>query len=121
MDSSEWTDSTELEAVPLVPMTSQSGVSEEQLATHSPSSASHLVFWRLYLSHFLSSWNSRMFEFGAVLFLAHAFPGTLLYSSLYALCRASAAVILSSYIGGLIDRTDRLVAIRHSIGDTSRL
>ncbi|KFY71732.1 hypothetical protein V498_10133, partial [Pseudogymnoascus sp. VKM F-4517 (FW-2822)] len=32
---------------------------------------------RLYISHFLSTWNSRVFEFGAALYLASIFPGTL--------------------------------------------
>ncbi|KAJ3979583.1 hypothetical protein F5890DRAFT_908922 [Lentinula detonsa] len=38
----------------------------------------------LYISHFLSTWNSRVFEFGAVLYLATIYPGTLLPMSIYA-------------------------------------
>lgn len=57
-----------------------------------------------------------MFEFGAVLFLASIFPGTLLYASIYALVRAFSAVALSSWLGAQVDRSDRLVAVRHSIG-----
>ncbi|KXG47314.1 Major facilitator superfamily domain, general substrate transporter [Penicillium griseofulvum] len=56
-----------------------------------------------------------MFEFGAVLFLASIFPGTLLYASIYALVRAFSAVALSSWLGAQVDRSDRLVAVRHSI------
>ncbi|KAF7166419.1 hypothetical protein CNMCM6106_002216 [Aspergillus hiratsukae] len=70
---------------------------------------------RLYVSHFLSTWNSRMFEFGAVLFLASIFQGTLLYASIYALVRSASAVVLSSWLGSKMDRSNRLVAIRHSI------
>ncbi|KAL2865187.1 putative iron-regulated transporter [Aspergillus lucknowensis] len=73
------------------------------------------VLLRLYTSHFLSTWNSRMFEFGAVVFLASIFPGTLLYASVYALARSLSAVILSSWLGSLVDKMDRLSAIRHSI------
>ncbi|KAL5343134.1 Ferroporti-1 [Aspergillus crustosus] len=73
------------------------------------------VLLRLYTSHFLSTWNSRMFEFGAVVFLASIFPGTLLYASVYALVRSIFAVVLSSWLGSMIDRLDRLTAIRHSI------
>ncbi|KAF2430033.1 hypothetical protein EJ08DRAFT_679530 [Tothia fuscella] len=73
------------------------------------------VLNRIYLSHLLSTWNSRMFEFGAVLFLAGVFPGSLLYASIYALVRALAATVLSNYVGAKMDRTNRLVAIRHSI------
>lgn len=73
------------------------------------------VLNRLYISHTLSTWNSRTFEFGAVLFLASLFPGTLFYTSLYALSRAGAATILSSWVGHLIDSWDRLRCVRASI------
>lgn len=73
------------------------------------------VLLKLYTSHFLSTWNSRTFEFGAILFLASIFPGTLLYASSYALVRALAAVLLSSWVGSYVDSTDRLMAIRKSI------
>ena len=42
---------------------------------------------RLYTSHALSTWNSRLFEFGAFLFLAKIYPLTLLPASVYALAR----------------------------------
>ncbi|EAW17500.1 putative iron-regulated transporter [Aspergillus fischeri NRRL 181] len=76
---------------------------------------SRSVLMRLYVSHFLSTWNSRMFEFGAVLFLASIFQGTLLYASIYALVRSASAVVLSSWLGSKMDRSNRLVATRHSI------
>lgn len=57
-----------------------------------------------------------MFEFGAVLFLASIFQGTLLYSSVYALVRSLAAVVLSSWLGSVVDRASRLRAVRQSIG-----
>ena len=74
------------------------------------------VLVRLYISHFLSTWNSRMFEFGAVLFLASIFQGTLLYASVYALVRSLAAVVCSSWLGSVVDRASRLDAVRQSIG-----
>lgn len=70
---------------------------------------------RLYTSHFLSTWNSRVFEFGAVLFLAKLFPGTLLPPSVYALVRAASAICLSPAVGSYIDRTNRLKTVRVSI------
>jgi iron-regulated transporter 1 len=70
---------------------------------------------RLYISHFLSTWNSRTFEFGAVLFFATIFPGTLLYASIYALLRAAFATLFSTRVGRYIDATNRLISIRHSI------
>ncbi|KAL9096792.1 MAG: hypothetical protein Q9163_006418 [Psora crenata] len=47
---------------------------------------------RLYISHFFSTWNSRSFEFGAVLFTASIFPMTLLPLSIYALVWSSSAL-----------------------------
>jgi iron-regulated transporter 1 len=81
-----------------------------------PAPEARSVLIRLYISHTLSAWNSRMFEFGAVLFLASIFPGTLLYASIYALVRALSAVALSSWLGAWVDRSDRLVALRYSVG-----
>ena len=69
----------------------------------------------LYVSHFISTWNSRGFEFGAVLFLATIYPATLLPLSIYALSRALAAIALAPSIGRYIDNGDRLSVIRVSI------
>ncbi|ETN43452.1 uncharacterized protein HMPREF1541_02611 [Cyphellophora europaea CBS 101466] len=70
---------------------------------------------RLYVSHFLSTWNTRVFEFGAVLYLAAIFPGTLLPMSTYALCRGLSAVVLSPAVGRYIDSGERLHVVRTSI------
>ncbi|KAF8535620.1 Ferroporti-1 [Trichophaea hybrida] len=70
---------------------------------------------RLYISHFLSTWNSRIFEFGAILFIAAVFPGTLLPASLYALVRTAAAICLTPAVGRYIDRGNRLEVVRFSI------
>ncbi|CAM1511449.1 Fc.00g089620.m01.CDS01 [Cosmosporella sp. VM-42] len=70
---------------------------------------------RLYVSHFLSTCNSRVFEFGSVLYLAAIFPGTLLPMSVYALGRGAAAILLSSLVGQYIDRGNRLKVVRLSI------
>ena len=71
---------------------------------------------RLYLSHFLSTWNSRSFEFGTVLFLASIFPMTLLPLSIYALVRSASAILFAPMIGRAIDRRSRLPVVRFSIG-----
>ncbi|GKT46169.1 sorbicillinoid biosynthetic cluster transcription factor 2 [Colletotrichum spaethianum] len=71
---------------------------------------------QLYLSHLLSTWNSRMFEFGAVLYLATIFPGTLLPMSLYALTRGLSGLVLAPMVGHYIDNNDRLKVARASIG-----
>ncbi|KAF2794147.1 hypothetical protein K505DRAFT_324959 [Melanomma pulvis-pyrius CBS 109.77] len=83
--------------------------------SHADIPSARSVLWKLYFSHTLSTWNARTFEFGAVIFLATIFPGTLFYTSLYALCRSAAAAILSSWVGGVVDRTHRLTLVRHSI------
>ncbi|KAK5105181.1 hypothetical protein LTS08_001455 [Lithohypha guttulata] len=69
----------------------------------------------LYVSHFISTWNSRGFEFGAVLFLSTIYPGTLLPMSVYALVRALAAIALSPAVGRFIDHTNRLLVVRVSV------
>lgn len=71
---------------------------------------------RLFISHFLSTWNSRVFEFGAVLFIARIIPGTLLFASLYALIRGGAAIVFAPAVGRYVDRYDRLRVVRLSIG-----
>ncbi len=71
---------------------------------------------RLYLSHFLSTWNSRIFEFGAVLYLATIYPGTLLPMSVYAFTRGLFAIIFAPVVGQYIDTGNRLQVVRVSIG-----
>ncbi|GAW16352.1 hypothetical protein ANO14919_057780 [Xylariales sp. No.14919] len=70
---------------------------------------------RLYVSHFLSAWNSRVFEFGAVLYLATVFPGTLLPMSVYALTRGLSAIVFAPAVGQYIDTSNRLHIVRVSI------
>lgn len=70
----------------------------------------------LYTSHFLSTWNARLFEFGAFLWLAQIYPQTLLPASAYALSRSAAAALFSPWIGKHIDNHDRLAVVRLSIG-----
>jgi solute carrier family 40 (iron-regulated transporter), member 1 len=74
---------------------------------------------RLYISHTLSTWNSRVFEFGSVLYLASIFPGTLMPLAIYSIVRGASAITLSSWVGSYIDRKDRLNTVRLSIGRSS--
>ncbi|KAK7932410.1 hypothetical protein PG985_003122, partial [Apiospora marii] len=69
----------------------------------------------LYVSHILSAWNSRLFQFGAVLYLAAIFPGTLLPMSVYAIARGLAAIVFAPAVGHYIDHGDRLQVVRVSI------
>ena len=70
---------------------------------------------RLYLSHFLSTWNSRSFEFAALLIVARLFQETLLPVSIYALFRAGSAICFAPFIGRYVDCGDRLKTVRLSI------
>ncbi|KAG9187976.1 hypothetical protein G6011_01899 [Alternaria panax] len=84
--------------------------------THSPARPSpRRLLYKLYTSHILSTWNARTFEFGAVIFLAKIFPGTLFFASCYALFRSLAAALLGSWIGQQVDAKDRLHVVRQSI------
>lgn len=70
---------------------------------------------RLYISHFLSTWNSRTFEFATLLVVAGLFQETLLPVSIYALFRAGSAILFAPYIGSYVDCVDRLKIVRISI------
>ncbi|KAH8435089.1 uncharacterized protein LDX57_012718 [Aspergillus melleus] len=70
---------------------------------------------RIYISHLLSTWNSRVFEFGSILYLASIFPNTLLPMSVYALARGIAAILLAPAVGHYIDTGNRLAVVRFSI------
>jgi iron-regulated transporter 1 len=76
---------------------------------------SYIPFRLIYLSHFLSTFNSRVFEFSAVLFLAELLPGSLLPVSIYALVRSLAAILLSARVGRYVDSANRLSVVRASI------
>ena len=80
-----------------------------------PPHATKSILWKLYLSHALSTWNARAFEFGAVIFLSAIFPGTLFYASIYALIRALAAFVFSAQVGKWVDSGGRLRVVRHTI------
>jgi iron-regulated transporter 1 len=80
-----------------------------------PTTVSKSLTLRLFTSHFLSTWNSRLFEAGVVYFLASAFPNNLLPISVYALARNAAAIALTVPVGNWIDRANRLTVVRASI------
>lgn len=85
--------------------------------THDITAPSLPVRNKLYVSHFLSTWNSRVFEFGAILFLSTIFPGTLLPASVYALARAASVILFSGFVGRFIDHGERMHVVRTSIGE----
>ena len=102
------------------PLINNSANAESQRPDNVQSRVTRKIANRLYLSHFLSTWNSRVFEFGAVLYLASIYPGTLLPMSAYALSRGLAAIIFAPAVGHYIDVGNRLQVVRVSIGMSSR-
>ncbi|ORY75747.1 Ferroporti-1 [Protomyces lactucae-debilis] len=90
------------------------GDTSDNLGPESHHTSRHAMLY-LYASHFLSTWLSRGFEFGAVLFLARSYPGSLLELSLYAIFRALSAIVCAPIVAKYIDRGDRLMVIRQSI------
>lgn len=73
------------------------------------------ALYQLYASHFLSTWNSRLFEYGAVLFLAVIYKDTLLAISIYAVTRGVAAIVFAEAVGRWIDNGHRLRLVKGSI------
>lgn len=78
-------------------------------------SENHGTLKYLYVSHFLSTWNSRLFEYGAALFLAEIFLDTFTPLSVYAFVRALAPIFLSHKVGQFMQVTARLKTVRASI------
>ncbi|THV45500.1 hypothetical protein BGAL_0481g00010 [Botrytis galanthina] len=65
--------------------------------------------WALYLSHFLSTWNGRSYEFAAIIFTANAWPDTLVAASIRGIVRTLASICFSSGVGRWVDKSpDRL-------------
>ncbi|EPS41247.1 hypothetical protein H072_4815 [Dactylellina haptotyla CBS 200.50] len=70
----------------------------------------------LYLSHFLSTWNSRTYEFAAVVFTVEAFPNTLLPASISGIAQCITLIILSPLVGAWADHSaSRLNSLKVTI------
>lgn len=112
-DSRPIQDSEDPETAPL--LGSVEDLAESVNVTSAQSTLSNAVISRLCISHFLSAWNSRIFELGSVLFLVPIWPGSLILVSIYALARCAAAILFSPAIGNFIDHSNRLVIVQVSI------
>ncbi|APA06317.1 hypothetical protein sscle_01g010870 [Sclerotinia sclerotiorum 1980 UF-70] len=72
--------------------------------------------WNLYLSHFLSTWNGRSYEFAAIIFTANAWPDTLFAASIRGIVRTLASICFSSSVGRWVDKSpDRLKTLLTTI------
>ncbi|KAF8927236.1 Ferroporti-1 [Dissophora ornata] len=67
---------------------------------------------RLYLSHLLTSWVDRSFEFASYLLISRVYTTSLLQSSIYGLTTTLAALLLSNRIGNWINILSRLNTYR---------
>ncbi|WWD03413.1 hypothetical protein V865_001465 [Kwoniella europaea PYCC6329] len=66
----------------------------------------------LSLQHISSTFGSAAYDFASFLFLIQVFPDTLIPASLAGLCSTACGLILSGYIGSLVDRIKRLPFVR---------
>lgn len=63
-----------------------------------------------------STFGDGSYNFAAFLFLIEVYRDTLVPASLVGFCTTCAGLILSSYIGGLVDRMPRLEFVRGAVG-----
>ncbi|KAI9259682.1 Ferroporti-1 [Phascolomyces articulosus] len=70
---------------------------------------------RIYISHFLTSWTERVFEFLAYILLAKIFHESLLLPSIYGFITTLSAVFLSSHVGHWVDKLPRLSFVRNTL------
>jgi len=68
-----------------------------------------------YTSHFLFTWNDRVWEFASVILLIAAYPQTLLPSSVFGLTCTAAAIVFSPAVGRWFDATARLRSVRTAV------
>jgi len=68
-----------------------------------------------YTSHFLFTWNDRVWEFASVILLISAYPQTLLPSSVFGLTSTAAAIVFSPAVGRWFDNTPRLRSVRTAV------
>ncbi|KAI0506851.1 Ferroportin1-domain-containing protein [Xylaria bambusicola] len=61
--------------------------------------------FNLYLSHALSTWNARGYEFAAILFTAAAYPDTLVAAALRMIIIYIAMILFSSSVGQWVERS----------------
>lgn len=69
----------------------------------------------LYLSHALSAWGDRMWEFAIVLLMIQIMPNTLLLSALFGFTEAATRVFAGPLVGDWVDHTNRLRVVKVSL------
>ncbi|XP_052766066.1 solute carrier family 40 member 1-like [Mya arenaria] len=74
-----------------------------------------VAVWYVYISHFLSAWGDRMWQFGVGLFLVIIAPDSLLLTAIYGFAMGAAILLLGPIVGDWVDKTSRLSAARISL------
>ncbi|KAL4222197.1 hypothetical protein ACF0H5_018234 [Mactra antiquata] len=69
----------------------------------------------VYISHFLSAWGDRMWQFGVGLFLVIIAPESLLLTAVYGFVTGAAILLFGPMVGDWVDRMARLQAARISL------
>lgn len=75
----------------------------EQDGDHDQPAIERSLLWRLYISHLLSTWNMRSYEFTVILLFAQAYPNSLLPTSIRGVLTNLSALLLSPAIGRWVD------------------
>ncbi|KAI1767673.1 Ferroporti-1 [Hypoxylon sp. FL1150] len=70
-----------------------------------PNSLTRSQAWNLYISHALSTWNARGYEFAAILFTAAAYPDTLVAAALRMIIVYFSMILFSSSVGQWVERS----------------
>lgn len=69
-------------------------------------------YWRLYLSRFLGTWGDRWWWFACGMFVFWLKPTDLKYCAYLGLAQDLSKVLLGSYVGSWIDKTERMLAVK---------
>ncbi|TVY56040.1 Solute carrier family 40 member 2 [Lachnellula cervina] len=77
--------------------------SSESLSDSHQNGMTRAQAWNLYVSHFLSTWNIRTYEFAAIIFTAAAYKDTLIASSIRGIVGTLASICFSSIVGRWVD------------------
>jgi len=80
-----------------------------------PTGPKKLSLVLFYSSHFLFTWNDRVWEFASVIFLIAAYPRTLQPSSIFGLVTTASAILFGPSVGRWFDSSERLEAVRAAI------
>jgi len=73
-------------------------------------------FWRLYLSRFLAAWGNRQWWFGCALFVFQLRPTDLTLNACLGLAQSVSQVLLGSWLGAWIDKSERMLAVKVFLG-----